>query len=1369
MSGLNFNITGNNQDFLRKMQEVDQSVTQTTRAIESSGQSVDSFFRKMASGAAALAAGLSLREVISDIVQTRGEMQQLEVAFTTMLQSGEKARNLLAEAVEFAAKTPFDLPGVASGVKQLLAYGTAAEDAIETVEMLGNVSAGLSVPLNDMIYLYGTLRTQGKAFTVDIRQFAGRGVPIYEELAEVMGVTRQELNGLITEGKVGFPEVEQAFKNMTSEGGMFFNLMREQSKTITGQISNLQDSISQMLNAIGTQTEGVITSAISGLSWMVDHYREIGQVLGVIVAAYGSYRAALIAVAAAQKLVTASGSISAFLSLAKSITSAKDAMLLLNMAFKANPIGLAVSAVTTLVTVLLTLRNRSRESAEAADAARQAIADETAEVNRLVTALQDSNTGEDERGEILARLREIAPSVVKGIDDENSSLQDLNETLQEYNELRRAEASVQGFASEIGLEEAADNLSEARSRMEDERTQLLSIWTDIHERINEVSLENDTLPDHIQTLFDTILNDGMSVEERLRRIRDAYGFEQNVSKDRGSLKIFWQILDGQDFSDYDKALRNLTRAEMRYSEDKEQVQERIEATAKAMTDDLERQKEIIKELNAVFFPEDVQTPDPGDSGGETGILAVDFATQVQEAAARIDDARRKLADLKEGIIPTESEQDAAFSFAAAIKEQEKALKEAQDEYNTLIGYDPKAVKSSSDQVLKVLEEAETAEYNLAKKGVDDRIRLLEMERQRELDIISGRIDEAGSEDERSALQRLYNATAGLYDADIAAERERQVKEYNKYLQDLLQETATYQQARQQLEEEYAEKRRAMYEDESMTSFREGFGQGNRDNLDSMELDALNDLDMTFAMKDDRFKKWVKVVSDMGIIELREMLSRANSMLSEYESQGGEGVEENASRARAAIQVLSSAIDDFEDKQEDGDEDVEESKVNWTELLGVLNDASSTFTDLGNTIGGTVGTLLTSIGTLSSSVISVAAGIQAVTSATSAMEKASAILAIIAAVVQVVSFFTSAAKENTEANNAAARATMEYNNALDELADAKRLAASETIFGTDELGKLEAYNDQLRDARRQLAEIYDELTERWDTPLENVLEDIGIELPTRIVSDMRSKWQKFWGTGKNIFSFDITGLMDEYGNINEDMMEDLRDWYEQYGEGIEESQRIVIDNLISEWDRYQEALEGVRDFAKDIFGDVSSSVADLILSGTDNMEAEIDDILFSIRQKLVRSMIENAILTQALGDDLQQQIIDALAAGDIALANQLFNDGMSKVEEIIPDLIEFAENMGAVDHSSTSSSTENTVLSSVTQESFDVYSGRVANIQTHVISIDKVLSSMSSDTAMTVNLLTDISSDTSRLQNIEKTVVKIYSSVSDAFMKGIKVK
>lgn len=1391
MAGLNFNITANNQDFMRKLQEVERGVSQTSKSIESSGQSIESFFRRMTSGAAALAAGFSARELVSNIVQTRGEMQQLEVAFTTMLQSGEKAASLLADAVDFSAKTPFDLQGVAGGIRQLLAYGTAAEDAIADVEMLGNVSAGLSVPLNDMIYLYGTLRAQGRAMTVDIRQFAGRGVPIYEELARVLGVTRQEVSALITEGKVGFPEVEQAFRNMTSEGGMFYNLMREQSKTITGQISNLQDSISQVFNAIGQQSEGVITSAISGLSWMVEHYQEIGRVLGNIVAIYGSYRAALIAVAASQKLVVASGTIKAFLSLARSITSAKDAMLLLNMAFRANPIGLVVSGITALVTVLLTLRRRSSEAAEEVDGIRQAIADETAEVNRLASSLSDSNTSEDERRDILERLREIAPDVVKGIDDENLSLQELNTNLQEYNELRRAEASVKGFASEIGLDDAAESLSSARERMERERTEIVSIWTDISENISRIRFENDGLPDSLEEFFDKLYDESLGIEDRVNMIRRYYNTLSTSFKVSGvasdDLTFITEALWGINFKDYDKALSNLSKAEMSYAEDKEKVQQRIEATASAMTDDLERQQEIIDSLNNALFPDDYQGREEGGVGNGKGILAIDFDTQVREAKARIDDIKKSLEDLRSGIIPKDSENDAAFSFAAAIEEQEKALKEAQSEYNTLIGYDSKKAERDADAVLKVREEAEKAEYDLARKGVNDRIALLEMEKERELSLIQQRIDAASSDDERSSLQRLYTATSGIYDADIKAERDRQSKEFNEYLQKLLSETATYQQARLSLEQQYSEKRKAMYADEDMTQFRDGFTQENRDELDRQEREALSELDMTYAMKSEQFQEWTKVVSEMGIMELRKMLDDAKSILAQLGSSdssnsldSSDGLDEysqNAAEASAAVQVLTDAIDEYEQKQKSAGDDTEAASANWTELLGVLRDASDTFSQLGDSIGGTAGELLSSIGSLSSAALSMASGIQAAATAVSALEKASAILAVISAAMQVVSFFTNAAKENEEANLAAAEAAVEYSNSLKELSDAKRLSASDTIFGTNEIMQLKAYNSQLEDAKGNILEIYGAISELDYlsgnfTSNELALLKTGLDLDgLQLIADLRSNWQKFWGTGMdNVVTFDMESIIDSNGDIDEGKMEELRNWYEEYGDSLDEEHRIMVDNMLSDWDRYQEALDGVKNFAQSLFGDISSDIADAILSGSGDLESQMDDILNDINKKVAKAMIENAIMTQVFNEELQSQIVEALSNGDVNLANKLFSDGMDKIVKILPSLKEFASNVEILgDESDDVSSKGNTVMSGVTQQSFDEFSGTLTNIQTHTFSLNKNVMSIETNSFNAVRLLTDISGDTERLHSIEKIIENVRAYISEIVSKGIKVK
>lgn len=237
--------------------------------------------------------GQGMMRLVQSIVQVRGQFQQLELAFNTMLRSTEKSQVLMSQLVDTAARTPFDLTSIAQGAKQMLAFGSNVESVVDEIVMLGNVASGVSAPLGDLIYLYGTLRSQGRAYTVDIRQFAGRGIPIYEELGKVLNVDRQELNKLVTEGKVGFPEVEKAFKNMTSEGGIYFNLMQEQSKSLTGMLSNLGDAWDSALNKIGKDNEDLFAGAIQGAIDLVENMDEIIRIVQAVTIAYGSYKAAI--------------------------------------------------------------------------------------------------------------------------------------------------------------------------------------------------------------------------------------------------------------------------------------------------------------------------------------------------------------------------------------------------------------------------------------------------------------------------------------------------------------------------------------------------------------------------------------------------------------------------------------------------------------------------------------------------------------------------------------------------------------------------------------------------------------------------------------------------------------------------------------------------------------------------------------------------------------------------------------------------------------------------------------------------------------------------------------------------------------------
>lgn len=307
MASIKFDITGDNSSVLKAFRGVQDGVSQTARAVEQQGQSIENVFNRIKSVASIAFAGFTAKEIISTLGTVRGEFQQFEIAFETMLGSGQKAKGMISDLANLAASTPFDMKGVVNGAKQLLAYGFAANEITDTMRRLGDVSAGLGLNLQDLTWLYGTTMVQGRLFTRDLMQFTGRGIPLTEELAKQFGVTKDKVSELVTAGKVGFPEVKKAIESLTNEGGKFGGLMEKQSHSITGQISNIRDTIEMAINDLGTQTEGLMNDALDITSKVIDHWKEIGEVILAAASAIGLYKAMAVSVAAFDTATTNAG------------------------------------------------------------------------------------------------------------------------------------------------------------------------------------------------------------------------------------------------------------------------------------------------------------------------------------------------------------------------------------------------------------------------------------------------------------------------------------------------------------------------------------------------------------------------------------------------------------------------------------------------------------------------------------------------------------------------------------------------------------------------------------------------------------------------------------------------------------------------------------------------------------------------------------------------------------------------------------------------------------------------------------------------------------------------------------------------------
>ena len=415
MASIKFDITGDNSSVLKAFRGVQDGVSQTARVVEQQGQSIENVFSRIKSVASVAFAGFTAKEIISTLGTVRGEFQQFEIAFETMLGSGQKAKGMISDLANLAATTPFDMKGVVSGAKQLLAYGFAANEITETMRRLGDVSAGLGLNLQDLTWLYGTTMVQGRLFTRDLMQFTGRGIPLTEELAKQFGVTKDKVSELVTAGKVGFPEVKKAIESLTNEGAKFGGLMEKQSHSITGQISNIQDTIEMAINDLGTQTEGLMNDALDITSKVIDHWKEIGEVILAAASAIGLYKAMAVSIAAFNTATTNAGYAAEL--------SALEALLPMKEEAKKTDLEEAVAK-----------GQLSAAQAELVASKREEVAAYVAELQAQAKAKADAATAAAE--EVKALENKLAMQ-----DNEVQSLQDAYDALQSYTDGQKVETA----------------------------------------------------------------------------------------------------------------------------------------------------------------------------------------------------------------------------------------------------------------------------------------------------------------------------------------------------------------------------------------------------------------------------------------------------------------------------------------------------------------------------------------------------------------------------------------------------------------------------------------------------------------------------------------------------------------------------------------------------------------------------------------------------------------------------------------------------------------------------------------------------------------------------------------------------------------
>ena len=477
MASLKFDTTIETFKVISGFRDIQNAVHQTAAKVESEGKSIDDFINKIQNAANIAVGGWSIGKFVSQMIQVRGQFQQTEIAFKTMLQSESKANDLLQQIIHTAAITPFGVEDVTEGAKQLLAFNVAAEDVNDTLIRLGDVAAGMNLNLSELVMLYGTTIAKGKMDTMDLYQFLNRGIPIADELAKVMDLDVSnaiaEVKEQLTAGKVTSDIFIKAMQNMTSEGSKFGGLMEAQSRSITGQISNIEDAIEQKFNELGKSQEGIINKGLDVVSSLVENWQNVVEVVMVAATVYGTYKAVLMTVTALQTLnnrilqqavveKTLAAAAGINLSNAEAVAAARTKFLTLAqksltaalketaMATLANPYVLLAAAITSVVYAIYKF-STAASAAEIAQEAwnksldefNQKVEDRKQKIKELVNTIQDASSTKlqkqlafDELGSIAPELGKIYQSVEQL---QNTDLSDFNSQLNEMTDREREE------------------------------------------------------------------------------------------------------------------------------------------------------------------------------------------------------------------------------------------------------------------------------------------------------------------------------------------------------------------------------------------------------------------------------------------------------------------------------------------------------------------------------------------------------------------------------------------------------------------------------------------------------------------------------------------------------------------------------------------------------------------------------------------------------------------------------------------------------------------------------------------------------------------------------------------------------------------
>lgn len=1359
MAATDFEVTVNTKDFDQSIRRIIAEMKEVDKTSKDTGNSIDAMGKKIAGAAAAYFSVQQAQQFLNKVIEIRGQFQQLDIAFTTMLQGNKEASSkLMNELTEFASMTPFGLMDAASGAKQLLAYGFAVDNVVKDMEMLGNVASGVSAPLNDIVYLYGTLKASGRVATMDIRQFAGRGIPIYRELAKVMGVAEGEINDLVSAGKVGFNDIEKAFKRMTGEGGTFYNLMREQSKSLPGQISNLEDSIDMMFNEIGAASEEYISKGIEGVAWLVENYEKVGRTLLELVGAYGAYKVALVSV----KALT-SGMTAVELAHMAAIVAKEKAQKLLNATMLKNPYVLAAAGVAVLAYGIYKLATAQSDVEELQKELNKSFAQsqveaakEIAELDRLKGALQGCKKDTDEYKRIK---EEIVNKFGKYDDTLKAEILSVQTLTDKYDALtKKVKESTNERMYNNWLATNQENYNKKETKYLDEIYKALEKNTQSPEKASELYQQllgaiykgynpADRNAGYTK-LYKALYNAGVNDEANLLAIM----FRENEKLKKHAQQRFGITKSGSTSQTSGEATVTAEKANKKFWEEKKKAAEaEFEALA---TYELNTQK--ANDIRARIAKADAKIAlyDTKSESAHKTTKANLSANYAREMAKQVADAQL---EIRQASIDAMNE-----GFA---KENAQLELNYHKQLQEITNMESEMVEKLRDYEQKKWEQANPEAKKQGK--VFDRSRVTV---------------ENLSDDQKAIVNEMYSQANSDY-----------MKNSVELTQNLLTQWRTYEEQRLAISEHYEKVRNDVR--------KTGGTEANIAEVNRKEQEELSAIDEQFAMRSTEYEEWCNQIANLTLTQLIALLNKAESELQKAEAKG-----EDLAQLRAKKKTLEDAIKGKEanSKAQDEVSPNKRSIGEWNELQEAIQQSINALNNLGDTMGDTAGKAIKTAGSFATSTLSLIGSISSlvemassgtVETATAAgraieiVERASIILTIISLSFEIASRIASLFSDQEDEEEKASRLSAEMSRLEWELNNPEALKMMEKRGSAlENINKLLAQNIKLSIQAGGTWNYLKNVTKAYE----------------RTVKQVANSY-------KNLSYSEATVMTEEkYKNVGKDLeniaqQQMLLVRQNQQLQNVDKDESVDWSAIQANKEKIEElqlqAAQLMNDYVDEIVGGSAQEIAtklgdafwEAAKEGKDAMKelkGEVDDIVGDIvKRMLIANLLEPKITelfdkkkAEWFNDGKYQGakvVQDSMARFDeeLLVATQPYVDAINALPE---DLKKYLTNDG--DRQSAERG-----IATASQESVDENNARLTTIQAHTASIADNVNEMAQQikeqraiSARTSQLIDDIRMNVylmvKHLQGIETNtdnanskLDKISSTLSDIQLKGIKMK